>query len=76
MSEILIDRTGQPQLVAASDGSLMVTVPIRIKRRGLRKAVILPDGEGLELRPLGHRTDTASAGTRPRAPLAGHAGIG
>jgi len=51
MSEILIDRTGQPEVVAASDGSLTVTVPIRIKRRGLRKAVTLPDGEGLQLRP-------------------------
>ena len=30
MSEILIDRTGQPEVIAASDGSLTVTVPIRI----------------------------------------------
>ena len=44
MSEILIDRTGQPEVIAASDGSLTVTVPIRIKRRGLRKVVTLPDG--------------------------------
>ena len=44
MSEILIDRTGQPEVIAASDGSLTVTVPIRIKRRGLRKTVTLPDG--------------------------------
>ena len=51
MSEILINRTGQPAVVTASDGSLTVTVPIRIKRRGLRKAVTLPDGEGLQLRP-------------------------
>ena len=50
MSEILIDRTGRPEVVAASDGSLTVTVSIRIKRRGLRKAVTLPDG-GVELRP-------------------------
>ena len=47
MSEILIDRTGQPEVIAASDGSLTVTVPIRIKRRGLRKVVTLPDGVGL-----------------------------
>jgi hypothetical protein len=44
VSEILIDRNGQPEVVAASDGSLTVTVPIRIKRRGLRKVVTLPDG--------------------------------
>jgi hypothetical protein len=50
MTEILIDRTGQPDVITASDGSLTVTVPIRIKRRGLRKAVILPDG-GVEPRP-------------------------
>ena len=50
MSEILIDRTGQPEVIAASDGSLSVTVPIRIKRRGLRKTVTLPDG-GVEPRP-------------------------
>jgi hypothetical protein len=37
-------------VVAASDGSLTVTVPIRIKRRSLRKAVTLPDG-GVDLRP-------------------------
>jgi hypothetical protein len=42
MSEILIDRTGRTEVVAASDGSLIVTVPIRIKRRGLRKTVTLP----------------------------------
>jgi hypothetical protein len=50
MSEILIDQTGQPEVIAASDGSLTVTVPIRIKRRGLRKAVTLPN-VGVELRP-------------------------
>jgi hypothetical protein len=51
MSEILIDQTGQPEVIAASDGSLTVTVPIRIKRRGLRKAVSLPDGGSLDSRP-------------------------
>jgi hypothetical protein len=38
-------------VLAASDGSLAVRVPIRIKRRGFRKAMTLPDGEGLQLRP-------------------------
>ena len=51
MSEILIDRTGRSEVVVASDGSLTVTVPIRIKRRGLRKTVTLPDGGGLDSRP-------------------------
>jgi hypothetical protein len=51
VSGILIDRTGRPEVIAASDGSLTVTVPIRIKRRGLRKAVTLPDGGGLDSRP-------------------------
>jgi hypothetical protein len=36
-------------VIAASDGSLSVTVPIRINRRGLRKSVTLPDG-GVESR--------------------------
>jgi hypothetical protein len=43
VSEILIDRTGRPEAIAASDGSLTVTVPIRIKRRGLRKSITLPE---------------------------------
>ncbi len=51
MSEILIDRTGQPAVIAASDGSLTVTVPIRIKRRGFCKAVTLPDGGSVQPRP-------------------------
>ena len=50
MSVIRIDRTGRSEVVAANDGSLTVTVPIRIKRRGLRKTVTLPDG-GAEPRP-------------------------
>ena len=50
MTEILIDRAGQPEVISASDGSLTVTVPIRIKRRGLRKTVTLPDG-GADSRP-------------------------
>ena len=51
MIEILIDRTGQPGAIAASDGSLTVTVPSCLKRRGLRKAVTLPDGDRIQLRP-------------------------
>lgn len=51
MNEILIDKTGQGELVTASDGSLTVSVPIRIKRRGSRKAVTLPGGEAMQPRP-------------------------
>ncbi|MEW6569420.1 MAG: hypothetical protein AB1449_14895, partial [Chloroflexota bacterium] len=51
MNEILIDKTGQPDVITASDGSLTVTVPIRIKRRGSRKAVTLPDGGAVQPRP-------------------------
>ena len=51
MSEILVDRTGQPEVIAASDGSITVTIPIRIKRRGLRKVVTLPDGGRVQPRP-------------------------
>jgi hypothetical protein len=51
MSEILIDRTGQPEVIAASNGSLIVTVPIRIKRRGSCKIVTLPDGDNVQTRP-------------------------
>jgi hypothetical protein len=50
MTEILIYRTGQPEVIAASDGRLTVTVPIRIKRRGLRKVVTLPDGGRVQRR--------------------------
>ena len=51
MSEILIDRTGQPEVIAASDGRLTVTVPIQIKRRGSCKVVTLPDGDNVQPRP-------------------------
>ncbi len=51
MTEILIDRTGQPEVITASDGSLTVTVPICIKRRGSCKVVTLPDGVGLQSSP-------------------------
>jgi hypothetical protein len=51
MSEILIDRTGQPEVITVSDGSLTVTLPIRIKRRGFCKIVTLPDGGAVSPRP-------------------------
>ena len=51
MSEIRIDKTGQPELISASDGCLTITVPIRIKRRGSCKTVTLPDGDNVQDRP-------------------------
>ena len=51
MSEILIDKAGQAEVITASDGSLTVTLPIQIKRRGSRKAVTLPDGGVVQPRP-------------------------
>jgi hypothetical protein len=51
MNEILIDKTGQAEVITASDSSLTVTMPIRIKRRGSRKAVTLPDGKTMPPRP-------------------------
>ncbi|HWV57355.1 MAG TPA: hypothetical protein VNZ57_07875 [Longimicrobiales bacterium] len=47
----MIDKTGQPEVITASDGSLTIAVPIRIKRRGSRKAVALPDGSAVQPRP-------------------------
>jgi hypothetical protein len=51
MTEILIDQTGQPEVIAAGDGSLSVTVPIQIKRRGSCKTVTLPDGDRVQPSP-------------------------
>ena len=44
MNEIKIKADGVADVVVASDGSLNVTFPIKITRRGRRKAVMLPDG--------------------------------
>lgn len=49
MNEILFDKTGQPEVITASDGSLVV--PIRIMRHASRKAVALPDGGAVQPRP-------------------------
>lgn len=44
MNEIKIKVAGEADVVVASDGSLNVTFPIKITRRGRRKAVMMPDG--------------------------------
>ncbi len=52
MSEIRIQKTGEPDVIKASrDGRLTLSVPIRIKRRSGRKLVTLPSGETAKARP-------------------------
>lgn len=51
MSEICIQKTGEPDIVEASDGRLTLSVPIQIKRRSGRKWVTLPNGETAKARP-------------------------
>lgn len=47
MNEIKIKTTGGVDVVAASNGSFNVTIPIRITRRGRRKVVTLPNGSAM-----------------------------
>lgn len=51
MSEIRIQKTGEPDVIEASDGRLTLSVPIQIKRRSGRKLVTLPTGETTKARP-------------------------
>ncbi len=55
MSEIRIQKTGEPNVIEASDGRLTLSVPIQIKRRSGRKLVTLPidpmTGETAKARP-------------------------
>ena len=44
MNEIRIQKTGEPDVIEASDGRLTLSVPIQIKRRSGRKLVTLPNG--------------------------------
>lgn len=50
MNEITIKATGEADMVSASNGSMNVTIPIKIIRRGRRKAVTLPDGTSVQPR--------------------------
>ena len=71
MSEIRIQKTGEPDVIEASDGRLTLSVPIRIKRRSGRKLVTLPvdpvTGEPAKARPW----DTATTPLQ-RALARGH----
>lgn len=49
MNEITIKATGEADVVSASNGSLNVTIPIRITRRGRRKAVSVIDFHGADV---------------------------
>lgn len=55
MSETSIQKTGETTVIAASDGRVTLSVPIRIKRRSGRKLVTLPidpvTGEPAKARP-------------------------
>jgi len=51
MSGVRIQKTGAPDVIAASDGRLTLSVPIQIKRRSGRKLVTLPNGEPGQPRP-------------------------
>ena len=51
MSDIRIQKTGEPDIITTSDGRLTLSVPIQIKRRSGRKLVTLPNGETTAPRP-------------------------
>jgi hypothetical protein len=51
MSETSIQKTGETTVIAASDGRVTLSVPIRIKRRSGRKLVTLPSGDTVKPRP-------------------------
>ena len=44
MTGVNIKAIGDADIATASNGSYHVTIPIKITRRGRRKAVTLPDG--------------------------------
>ena len=51
MSDIRIDQNGAADRIAASNGSLTVSLPIKLIRRGKCMAVTLPDGTTIQPRP-------------------------
>lgn len=51
MSDIRIDQNGAADLIAASNGSLTVSLPIKLILRGKCMAVTLPDGTTVQPRP-------------------------
>ena len=51
MNETTIKAIGDADVVSASNGSLNVTIPIKMTSRGRRKIVTLPDGTDLQPKP-------------------------
>ena len=51
MSDIRIDQNGAADLISASNGSLTVSLPIKLIRRRKCMAVTLPDGTTIQPRP-------------------------
>lgn len=51
MSDLRIQKTGEPDIIETSDGRLTVSVPIQFKRRSGRKLVTLPNGQTSQARP-------------------------
>lgn len=60
MRKFSILKTGEPEVMEASDGRLTLSVPIRIKRRSGRKLVTLPidkeTGQPVQARPWDTKT--------------------
>lgn len=50
MSDKRISQIGTPDVIQASDGSLTVSLQIKIRRSGKRKTVTLPDGSAMQPR--------------------------
>jgi hypothetical protein len=50
VNDTKIKAIGESDVAVASDGSLHVTVPIKITRRGRSNAVLLPDGAAFQPR--------------------------
>ena len=51
MNEVIIHKTGEPEVIESSDGRLTLSVPIQFKRRAGRKQVTLPNGQPALTRP-------------------------
>lgn len=73
MSDIRIQKTGEPDILQASDGRLTLSVPIQIKRRSGRQLVTLTERRNRPGAAVGGDTDAAPVGAGQGASLAGHA---
>ena len=76
MSDIRIHKAGEPDVLQASDGRLILLVPIFIKRRSGRKLVMLPNGETAKARSWNAAATPLQLALARGHQLAGYAGIG